>query len=97
MKTGGEIFWGNVTDCLEYYDYSKAKLARLMCKTTKFGVYRNNVGSVENSLSRFMRERTMPDNIWLMGIRDAIRVIDTENKDYPVEYSDLLTDGFYEE
>lgn len=97
MKTGGDIFWENVTDCLAKYEYSNKEFSRLMRRQTEFGVYRKNWRSVENSLNRFLREQTMPDNIWIMGVRDALRIIDTENKDYPVEYSDLFTDGFYEE
>lgn len=97
VKTAGAIFWENVNDCLEYYDYNKAKLSRLMCNDTEFGTYRKNAGSVANSLGRFSIDNTVPDNTWLAGIRDAIRIIDTENDGYPVEYSDLFTEEFYRE
>lgn len=97
MKTGGEIFWENVRDCLEYYDYNKSELARIMCFSTDLGVHRKNSASIDNSLRRFSKENTMPDNIWLLGIRDALRIIDTDNKDYPVEFSDLLKEGFFKE
>ena len=96
-KTLGELFWDNVEDCLEKYKVSKADLSVIIYQSQDHSVYRKSADSLYASIRRFMCEKNSPTNAWANTIKNAIRVIDTDNKDCPVEFSDLLTDGFYKE
>ena len=95
IKTAGEIFWENVNDYLDYYEYNKTKLAKLICISRELESDKKNVHKVAKSIGRFSKNNTIPDNTWLADIRDAIRIIDTENDGNPVDYSDLFTDEFF--
>ena len=96
-KTLGELFWGNVEDCLEKYKVSKVDLSVIIYQFQDHSVYRKSADSLYASIRRFMCEKNSPNNAWANTIKNAIRVIDTDNKDCPVEFSDLLTDEFYKE
>ena len=97
VKTLGELFWGNVEDCLEKYKVSKVDLSVIIYQSQDHSVYRKSADSLYASIRRFMCEKNSPNNAWANTIKNAIRVIDTDNKDCPVEFSDLLTDEFYKE
>ena len=96
-KTFGELFWGNLDDCLEKYKVSKADLSEIIYQSQDHSVYRKSAYSIYASIRRLICEKNSPNNAWANTIKNAIRVIDTDNKDCPVEFSDLLTDGFYKE
>ena len=96
-KTFGELFWGNLDDCLEKYKVSKAELSVIIYQSQDHSVYRKSADSIYASIRRFVSEKNSPNNAWANTIKNAIRVIDTDNKDCPVEFSDLLTDEFYKE
>lgn len=96
-KTVGQLFWGNVDDCLKKYEVSKADLSVIIYQSQDHSVSRKSADNIYSSIRRLIREKNSPNNIWANTILNAIRIVDTDNKDYPVEYSDLLTDGFYEE
>ena len=95
IKTAGDILWKNVNYCLDYYEYNKTRLAKLICISRELESDKKNVHKVAKSIGRFSKNNTIPDNTWLADIRDAIRVIDTENSEFPVEYRDLFTEEFF--
>ena len=96
-KTFGELFWGNVEDCLKKYKVTKADLSVIIYQSQDHSVYRKSADSFYSSIRRFTHEKNSPSNAWADTILNAIRIIDTDNKDYPVEYSDLVIKDFYKE
>lgn len=93
----GELFWKNVDDCLEKYGVSKADFCRMIYEFQEKGVYRKSWNSLYNSVRHFSMYKNAPSNIWANTIKKAIRVIDTENDEYPIEYCDLFTKDFFKE
>lgn len=93
-KTIGQLFWGNVDDCLIKYKVSKVEFSTMIYRM-QGDERRKTADSIYNSVRASISRGTYPSNFWGDAVKKAIRVIDTDNLDTPVEFCDLFTDGFF--